>query len=72
MQHAHSAPPSGLFSPYLLEQLRSSMLSAKTRDECIALIDEALQKSAPSSGDYASCLAHVAEYLVNTADRGPS
>lgn len=70
-----STPPSstetmqtaGLLSPALLLQLRSSMMSAKTRDDCIVLIDEALRKAAPSSG---ASLAHVAEHLFDTAERG--
>lgn len=42
------------------------MMSAKTRDDCIVLIDEALRKTAPSSG---ASLAHIAEHLLDTAER---
>ena len=56
----------GILSPSLLLQLRSSMMSAKTRDDCIVLIDEALRKTAPSSG---ASLAHIAEHLLDTAER---
>ncbi|GAA5980431.1 hypothetical protein JCM10908_001652 [Rhodotorula pacifica] len=56
-------------SPFLLLQLRTSMLGAKSRDDCIAMIDEALRNSVPTSGDTSgTSLAHVAEFLLNTAD----
>ncbi|GAA5866213.1 hypothetical protein JCM3774_004119 [Rhodotorula dairenensis] len=66
--HRHRAP-TGVLSPYLLLHLRSSMLRAQNRDECVALIDEALCATALSREDVsAQRLAYVAEYLLNTAE----
>lgn len=71
-----TAPPSteimqtlstALLSPSLLLQLRSSMTNAKTRDDCILLIDEALRRTAASSGP---SLTHVAEHICESDERG--
>lgn len=61
-----------LLSPGVLLQLRTSMLTAQSRDECVALLDEALRAAAVLGREDVSAehLARVAGCLLDTAEGG--